>query len=882
MLSSFLYLFFIYPIEIFIETVFSLAMKVFNNPGISIIFVSLFVQLLVLPLYKRADALQEADRKKQQEMKKWVDHIKRTFKKDERFMMLSEYYRQNAYEPVMALRGSLPLLLQIPFFIAAYRYLSSLELLKGTSFFVIRDLGSPDALFTLNLMGKPVSINILPILMTVINLISSAVYTSTPVSPQSVRSGTIFSSGRSGKQADPNIPPAFGIKEKLQLYITALIFLVLLYNSPAGLVFYWTLNNLFSLFKNVIMKLIRLPAPSPVREERKEHSLKSLNNALFFTAALSLSFLCGMWIPGAALSDSPLEFSVRGHFVDPLLFVFESFAIAAGIFVLWFGIFYLLSDERKKPLFPVAMTVMLVCGMVQMFLFSRRLGNMSNIMVYDFEPQSSVQVCLINLAVLIAAAAVTVFLLYRFPVFVHRAVGILLVGMIFISIFNLVKAEKTISSNAYVRDDAAYTEAYPSYTLSKNGRNVIVIMLDRGLSGYVPYIMEEFPDIRKAFEGFTYYPNTYSYGACTLTGGPALYGGYDFDPFVLEEDMDSLQEKLDASVRFLPYNFSRAGFECSVFDPPDYIDLSGTDLQGFFADIDNTQACDTGGVFKSPEQALEDYEYLHRWAVHNYIRHSIYLLVPNALRSIVYDGGNYLSQDHVRQDQTLSDEVRAMELVSEMAEISEDKGDNLFVYTNLAAHSYAELQLPDFTFEDAVDNSEYINKWSSSLKAGDAMPLSGMEDKDRFKSYCANVAALREVGKWMDKLREQGVYDNTRIILTADHGFYVFAFPQMIYEGGTSFEQFNPLFMVKDFGSETFEVSEKLMSNADTCAIAMEGIIAEPVNPYSGQKAQLFRPEGDGTIKVSDDREYGELKKRLYRFHDDVRVPENWTVSFSD
>ncbi|MBQ7261333.1 MAG: hypothetical protein IJR19_08235, partial [Lachnospiraceae bacterium] len=87
---------------------------------------------------------------------------------------------------------------------------------------------------------------------------------------------------------------------------------------------------------------------------------------------------------------------------------------------------------------------------------------------------------------------------------------------------------------------------------------------------------------------------------------------------------------------------------------------------------------------------------------------------------------------------------------------------------------------------------------------------------------------------------------------------------------------------VKDFGADTFETSETLMSNADTCAIAMEGIIEKPVNPLNGQSARITPPETDGVIQVSDDREYGELKKRLYEFHDDVRDPENWTVEFSD
>ncbi|MCR5790908.1 MAG: membrane protein insertase YidC [Lachnospiraceae bacterium] len=494
MISSFLYLFFIYPIETFIEMIFSLSMKLFSNPGVSIIFVSLFVQLLVLPLYKRADALQEADRKKQADMKKWVDHIKKTFHGDERFLMLSEYYRQNDYEPILALRGSLPLLLQIPFFIAAYHYLSGLELLKGTSFLMINDLGSPDALLTLHLPQAAVSVNILPILMTVINLLSGAIYTK-----------------------------GFAFKEKLQLYVTALIFLVLLYSSPAGLVFYWTLNNLFSLFKNIVMKLLPPPARPEKKEERKGKGKafgKKERDGIFVTAALCLTFLTGMWLPSAAVSDSPLEFSVHGHFVDPDLFVFETFAIAAGIFIFWFGLFYLLSDERKKNGFPVLMTAMLVCGMIQMFFFSRRLGNMSNIMVYDMEPESSVPVMLINLAVLIAGAVVTVFLLKKFPLAAQRVMGILLAGMIAISAFNIVKTEKTISENAYIKDDASYTEVYPSYTLSKNGRNVIVIMMDRALGGYVPYIMEEFPEIQEQFAGFTYYPNTYSYGACTLTGGP--------------------------------------------------------------------------------------------------------------------------------------------------------------------------------------------------------------------------------------------------------------------------------------------------------------------------------------------------------------------------
>ena len=47
----------------------------------------------------------------------------------------------------------------------------------------------------------------------------------------------------------------FPLKTKIQLYGMALFFLVFLYNSPAALVFYWTLNNVFSLVKTIFYKL---------------------------------------------------------------------------------------------------------------------------------------------------------------------------------------------------------------------------------------------------------------------------------------------------------------------------------------------------------------------------------------------------------------------------------------------------------------------------------------------------------------------------------------------------------------------------------------------------------------------------------------------------
>ena len=210
------------PLELLFDVVYAFMIRMTGNPGVSIIALSLAINFLILPLYMRADAMQEEEKVRNEKMKQFVDHIRKTFKGDERFMILQTYYRQNGYKPYYALKGSLSLLLEIPFFIAAYNFLSGLELLQGASFGPIRDLGAPDGL--LHSAGHPV--NLLPILMTVINIISGVIYTK-----------------------------GMPLKSKIQLYGMALIFLVLLYSSPAGLVFYWTLNNLFSLVKNIFYKL---------------------------------------------------------------------------------------------------------------------------------------------------------------------------------------------------------------------------------------------------------------------------------------------------------------------------------------------------------------------------------------------------------------------------------------------------------------------------------------------------------------------------------------------------------------------------------------------------------------------------------------------------
>ena len=120
----FLYEVLISPLVLLLEFFFKLVQVITNNPGLAVISLSFIVTLFTLPLYIVAESWQETERLAQSKMKVGIDRIKQTFKGDEQYMILNTFYRQNHYHPIMALRSSFSLLIQIPFFMAAYNFLS--------------------------------------------------------------------------------------------------------------------------------------------------------------------------------------------------------------------------------------------------------------------------------------------------------------------------------------------------------------------------------------------------------------------------------------------------------------------------------------------------------------------------------------------------------------------------------------------------------------------------------------------------------------------------------------------------------------------------------------------------------------------------------------
>ena len=200
---------------------------------------------------------------------------------------------------------------------------------------------------------------------------------------------------------------------------------------------------------------------------------------------------------------------------------------------------------------------------------------------------------------------------------------------------------------------------------------------------------------------------------------------------------------------------------------------------------------------------------------------------------------------------------------------------------NATTHSPCLLQEPDYVPALVVDNTAYDTKDWVTRYTVDGVTME-MSDVNQVMHYHVNMAALLQLGEWFDYLRENGVYDNTRIIIVADHGRELSQFD--ITCNGEDMERFMPLLLVKDFNSKGFTVSEEFMTNADVPELATSGLIKDPRNPFTGTPINSELKNEPQTVFFSMEADTPDnngntfLPGSWYVFEGgDPHDPENWT-----
>ncbi|MBW1712222.1 MAG: membrane protein insertase YidC [Deltaproteobacteria bacterium] len=191
---------------------------VVKNFGVAIIVLTIGVKIIFWPLTQKSYKSMRAMQKLQPQMAKLKERYKDDKQKFNQEMMA--LYRAHKVNPM---GGCLPMIIQIPVFIALYRLLDyAIELRHAPFMLWIDDLSAPDRLFefpfSVPLMEQPYGIPVLTLLMGASMFLQQKM-TPTPGDPTQAK----------------------------VMLLMPIVFTFVFINFPSGLVLYWLTNNVLSI-----------------------------------------------------------------------------------------------------------------------------------------------------------------------------------------------------------------------------------------------------------------------------------------------------------------------------------------------------------------------------------------------------------------------------------------------------------------------------------------------------------------------------------------------------------------------------------------------------------------------------------------------------------
>lgn len=228
--------------------------NLFGSMGISIIFLTFCVRVLLFPITRKSQVSMHRHQKKMARLKPQIDKLKEKYKGDKQKFAQEQFkLMKDEKMSLLPLGGCLPLFLQMPIFFGLFSAIRFDVDLRHASFLWAEDLSRPDAFMTFSngfdlpcCIGPGVQINglnILPILMTVAWVVNQKMM---PKSP------------------DPQVQQ----QQKMMLFMP-IMFGVMMYSYAAGLSLYWLTSSLFGIFEQRVIKKVfpldRDEEPTPVK-----------------------------------------------------------------------------------------------------------------------------------------------------------------------------------------------------------------------------------------------------------------------------------------------------------------------------------------------------------------------------------------------------------------------------------------------------------------------------------------------------------------------------------------------------------------------------------------------------------------------------------------
>lgn len=557
----------------------------------------------------------------------------------------------------------------------------------------------------------------------------------------------------------------------------------------------------------------------------REPGLSGLTNALgrarmplYLLSVLTLAALINLFVPITTFLTSPGELSIHLDFLlstnarHTMTFVY----VAAALYAI-------AMTERIRTALAVLALAGLLLALVYAYVLPFGYPMMSGL-AFEQVPISVLARIPRLLADLAIVALVALFIGFGLPRFGGRR---FLVGVLLVNVSLCVSAGVALMrervGEAGGPESAAQVAERP-LRFSRNDPNVLFIFLDRFMGSYVESILASDPDLATRLTGFTWHPRTVSAGENSIAGVHPMLGGYDYLPVAMNARDRPLRELSVEAFSILPYNFSRKGFQVNVTNPKGlgftmdgdcrFLDMDGVNC----AHIPKTVSRDMAQRMGFPLNDLAKSNYTSLLVLLGAMRGAPYVTKEILLRR----GPWRPFLDHSAG--TTFREWAELSAWPALTHTDAPKSQMNFI-SNILAHE------PYFMGEDCKPRREKL-----SLPA-DAVLRRGHASLFSLQHAVAARCTLLAVADYLEFLKSQGVYDNTRMVIVSDHGIVgsVEDTSSRAVAGGTTSAQFvrtRSVLLVKPRNARgPLAISEVFAPNAEAPHFLCEEI-GGCINPY--------------------------------------------------
>ncbi|MCK9523386.1 MAG: hypothetical protein M0R76_10160 [Proteobacteria bacterium] len=437
---------------------------------------------------------------------------------------------------------------------------------------------------------------------------------------------------------------------------------------------------------------------------------------------------------------------------------------------------------------------------------------------------------LLDIAILILLSALTLLAIYKFGAKQFLiGIGIVNLALILFTVFLFFRDRESI---AMQQQDAAAHAKTPTANhvlrYSPDNQNTLILMMDRFMGGFVEPMLAEVPELTTRLNGFTWYPKSIAAGENSIAGVHPLLGGYDYTPQEMSRRNQPLVDTSTEAFSILPYNFLKKGYQTNFINPKGlgFTMKSNCDLLK-----DTTTICTA--FPKTPVAALaqkHDFS-LQTLSESNY---SELLVALSLMRAMPYgakapfqaNGPWQTFMDHSAGTTFVQwAELKSLPGVSFAAS---EKGQ-LNIFFNLLPHE------PYFIGEDCLPKKEMFTVSKDVLRA------KGFASLFAYQHYITAKCTLLLLADYFDWMKQNGVYDNTKIVIVSDHGIKgpVTDPSSRAVAGGTTNSRFvksRSVLLVKELGAKgPVSIDETFAPNAEVPAMVCKDI-GGCHNPYLNNK----------------------------------------------